>query len=175
MSRIRTSLPISTQPWKAAKAKFLDGLSPEQIVRFNDATLENTFQAASAAQKSHSHIDRGWVLRQRISSLVDDIDEYGKALEIFPNTSGLILSHIWGGLRVVLHVSHYYIPNIPNSMLSQLLMSSRLLAKLANLKRGSWICQQKSEMYYHGFGYTRHSSEITSGYLSRCPPPFWIS
>lgn len=105
MSSIRTSLPIPTQPWEAAKSRFLDGLSPEETKRFNDATLENLFYDASAAQKKHAHNSKTWLRQERLSSLVDAIDDYGKALDVFANTYGLILSPIWGSLRVILHVS----------------------------------------------------------------------
>jgi hypothetical protein len=105
MSNIRTSIPIPTQPWEAAKAKFLEGLSPEETIRFKDATLENLFYDASVAQKKHAHDNRVWLLQERISPLVDAIEDYGKACDVFANTNGLVLSPIWGSLRVLLHVS----------------------------------------------------------------------
>ncbi|CAO2647534.1 Nn.00g084560.m01.CDS01 [Neocucurbitaria sp. VM-36] len=105
MSSIRTTLPIPTQPWEAAKCRFLDGLSLEETTRFKDATLENLFYDASAAQKKHADRSKAWLLQERLSSLVDAIEDYGKALDVFSNTYGLVLSPIWGSLRVVLHIA----------------------------------------------------------------------
>ncbi|KAF2124058.1 hypothetical protein P153DRAFT_303222 [Dothidotthia symphoricarpi CBS 119687] len=104
MSNIRTSLPIPTQPWDAAKAKFLDGLSPQEIQRFKDATLENLFYDASSVQKRHAHDSRVWLLQERLSSLTDAIEDYGKALDVYANTYGPVMSPLWGSLRVVLHI-----------------------------------------------------------------------
>jgi hypothetical protein len=105
MSNIRTSLPLPTQPWEAAKARFLDGLTLEECKRFKDATPENLFYDTSAAQKRHTDNSRSWLLQERISSLVDAIEEYGKALDVYSNTYGLVMSPLWGSLRIILHVS----------------------------------------------------------------------
>jgi hypothetical protein len=105
MAMIRTSIPIPTQPWEAAKARFLEGLSSEDIQRFKEATLENLFFSGSAAQKRHAHDSRSWLMQDRLSSLVDAVDDYGKALDVYPNACGLIISPIWGSLRIVMHVS----------------------------------------------------------------------
>jgi len=105
MSNIRTSLPIPTQPWEAATAKFLEGLSAEEVTRFRTGTIENLFYGTSVVQRKHAQESRVWPLQQRMSSLVDAIDDYGKALDVYANTYGLILSPIWGSIRVLLHVS----------------------------------------------------------------------
>ena len=105
MSSIPTSLPIATQPWEAAKAKFLEGLPLEEVKRFKDATIDNIFYVASVAQKKHARHSKIWPLQQRLSSLVDAIQDYGQALDVYANTYGLILSPIWGSIRVILHVS----------------------------------------------------------------------
>jgi hypothetical protein len=43
--------------------------------------------------------------------LVDAIDDYGKALDVYSNTYGLVMSPLWGSLRIVLHVSRCTIPS----------------------------------------------------------------
>jgi len=105
MSNIQTSLPVPTQPWEAAKNRFLAGLSQEEVQKFKDATLENVFYGASASQKQHAQGSKAWMLQERLTSLVDGIMEYEKALDVYSNTSALILCPIWGSLRIVLHVS----------------------------------------------------------------------
>ena len=104
-NNIRTSLPIPTQPWEAATAKFLEGLSAEEVAKFRTGTIENLFYGTSVAQWKHAQESRVWPLQQRMSSLVDAIEDYGKALDVYANTYGLILSPIWVSIRVLLHVS----------------------------------------------------------------------
>lgn len=104
MSNIRTSLPVPTQPWEDAKTRFIAGLSPEEAARFYAATPENLFYDASAAQKKHAQNSRAWLMQERISSLVDAIDDFGKALDVYSNTYGLVICPLWGSLRIILHV-----------------------------------------------------------------------
>lgn len=105
MWSLRTSLPVPIQPWEAAKATSLVDLSLEEQMRFYNATLENLFYDASVTQEKHAQNNRSWLIQERLSSLVDAISDYDKALDIYSNTYGLILCPIWGGLRVVFHVS----------------------------------------------------------------------
>lgn len=105
MSGIRTSLPFPTQPWEAASAKFIEGLTPDEVKIFKTGSLENLFYSTSVAQKNYAQDSRAWPLQQRISSLADAIEDYGKALDVYTNTYGLVLSPIWGSIRVILHVS----------------------------------------------------------------------
>ncbi|KAH7069754.1 hypothetical protein BKA63DRAFT_88377 [Paraphoma chrysanthemicola] len=105
MSLIRTSLPVATQPWEAAKARFLEGLPAHQAARFESASLENIFYDASIAQKKHTQASRSWHHQERLSSFFDSVNEYGKAMDVYSNTYGLIISPIWGSLRVVIHIA----------------------------------------------------------------------
>ncbi|KAF2027157.1 hypothetical protein EK21DRAFT_91811 [Setomelanomma holmii] len=100
MSHIRTSLPVPTQPWNAAKARFLEGLSPTEITRFEHATCENLFYNASAAQKRHAKRSHGWLVQERLSPLMNAVSDYGQALDVYANTYGLIISPLWGSLRI---------------------------------------------------------------------------
>lgn len=106
MSAIRTALPFPTQPWEAARDEFIEGLSAEEKQRFSTAKLENIFYDASASQKRYAKSSRSWAIQERLSPLLDGIDDYGKALDVYSNSYGLILCPIWGSIRVVLHVSH---------------------------------------------------------------------
>lgn len=44
-------------------------------------------------------------MQERITSFVDGIEDYGKALDVFANTSSLIMCPLWGSIRVVIQVS----------------------------------------------------------------------
>ncbi|PVI05552.1 hypothetical protein DM02DRAFT_668201 [Periconia macrospinosa] len=102
---VRTALPIPTEPWETAKARFLAGLTPAELKNYEDATPENLFYDASAAQKKHASSSRSWIVQERITSLVQGIEEYGKALDVFANTSSLILCPLWGSIRVVIQIA----------------------------------------------------------------------
>ncbi|KAJ4336307.1 hypothetical protein N0V87_005458 [Didymella glomerata] len=91
-------------PWEAAKSKFLLGLSEDEVKRFEEATPENLFYGASVIIKDHINGSRAWRLQERLASFTDALDDYGKALDVFVNTSPLILSPLWGSLRVLIHV-----------------------------------------------------------------------
>jgi hypothetical protein len=105
MALIRTTVPFPTQPWEAARDRFLEGLSPEEAQIFKGATLENIFYAASASQKRHAKGSRAWAVQERISSLVEGIEDHGKALDVYSNAYSLVLSPLWGSIRVVHIVS----------------------------------------------------------------------
>jgi hypothetical protein len=77
MSQIRTNMPVATQPWEAAKAKFLEGLSQADVARFRAATMENFFYSTAVTLRNHAQESRAWPLQQRMSSLADAIDDYG--------------------------------------------------------------------------------------------------
>jgi len=108
MSAIRTSLPIPTQPWKLAKQKFCQGLSLQEARRYEAATPENLFCDASCAQRQQSRGSRVWRLQERLFPLIDSIEEYGKAMDVFVNTCPLIMSPLWGSIRVILLVGEQH-------------------------------------------------------------------
>ncbi|KAF2995372.1 hypothetical protein E8E13_003624 [Curvularia kusanoi] len=105
MSQIRTSLSIPTQPWETAKLRFFANLSPQEISLYENASLENLFYDASSIQRKHARGSRIWRLQERMTPLIDSIEDYGKAMDVFVNTCPLIMSPLWGSIRVVLLVS----------------------------------------------------------------------
>jgi hypothetical protein len=106
MPAIQTSLSIPTQPWETARARFLDGLSPQETNLYEDATLENIFYDTSSAHKQYTAGSRSSRLLDFLAPLLESLEDYGKAMDVFVNTQPLILSPLWGGLRVILQVSH---------------------------------------------------------------------
>ena len=91
VSELRTELPFPTRPWEAARARFLEGLSDEEKQTFKDASPENIFYNASAAYRRHASGSRSWVMQQKVTSLIEAISDYGKALDVYANASSLIL------------------------------------------------------------------------------------
>lgn len=113
MSNIRTSLPFSTEPWEAAKDKFLEALTPEEIQSFDNATPENLFYEASALQKKHAHESRMWKMQGKMIPLIEGVKDYGRVIDVYSNTYGLILSPIWGSIRIILHVRKSFLTFVP--------------------------------------------------------------
>lgn len=134
MSDIRTALQFPTQPWEAAKTRFLQGLSEDEIKLFKEAGPENLFYGASALVKDHVSGSRTWRLQERLASFADALDDYGKALDVVVNTSPLILSPLWGSLRVLIHVSY----SSSCQLFNVLTCGHRLSARLEN-SRKSWL------------------------------------
>jgi hypothetical protein len=96
---------LATEPWEVAKARFLDDLTAEEQATFNSATLENLFYQSSGAFQNYQADSRLWRARIKLQPLLDAFEEYGKALDVYSNTSSLIMGPLWGSLRVILLVS----------------------------------------------------------------------
>ena len=95
---------IAADPWLLARERYLEDLADEEKRLFSEATLENLFYAASATQKRHEACNRPRALLRKIQPLVDTLDQYGKALDVFSNVSPTIMCSLWGSIRVLLHV-----------------------------------------------------------------------
>lgn len=92
----------SNDPWLCALDRFLADLSEEEREEYSNATLENLFYRASVAQKQGGNAQS---LASRLQSFTAAVEQYGAALDVYANASGLILSPLWGTLRVLLQVS----------------------------------------------------------------------
>jgi hypothetical protein len=97
---------IATEPWEVAKARFLDGLTTEDQAIFQSASLENLFYQSSGTFEEYKVDSTLWKAQIKLQPLLDAFEEYGKALDVYANTSSLIMGPLWGSLRVVLLVSN---------------------------------------------------------------------
>lgn len=99
-------------PWKIAKARFLEGLDDEEKAIFNEATLENIFYRASNAERDDREASKAWSVVRRMNPLISAVEDYGKALDAYANIASLYLAPICGSIRVVLVIasshSKYY-------------------------------------------------------------------
>ncbi|KIW05145.1 uncharacterized protein PV09_03696 [Verruconis gallopava] len=96
---------IAAQPWETAKARFLDGLSESERFLFNSATLENLFYQSSGTFERFKNDSKLWRIQLKLQPLLDAVEEYGRALDVFSNTSSLVLGPLWGSLRVVIQLA----------------------------------------------------------------------
>jgi len=91
--------------WTRAKMRYIEDLNEEEKQLYYQATPETLFYDASAAQKKYTAQSTTFALSERLQPLREAIAQYGQALDVYSNAYPLVLSPIWGSIRVVLHVS----------------------------------------------------------------------
>jgi hypothetical protein len=105
MALAQTTLPVSTRPWETAKSRFLEGLTESERSMFGSATLENIFYQSSGTFERYKVDSKLWKFQVKVQPLLDAVEEYGSAMDVYANASSMILCPIWGSIRVVVHVS----------------------------------------------------------------------
>jgi len=98
--------PISA--WEAAQNRFLEGLSDNEKQLFETATPENLYSSANSLHGKYIADSRLRAIQQKLQPLVDCVEDYGKALDVFANASSLLLCPLWGSLRVLIHTAQKY-------------------------------------------------------------------
>ena len=96
---------IAIDPWLLARDRYVEDLSEDEKVLFTNATIENVFYSASAAQKRHEADSKTRLAARKLKPLVAALDQYGRALDTYSNASPAIMCPLWGSVRVVLQVS----------------------------------------------------------------------
>ena len=97
-------MALPRDAWTQARDRFLEDLEEPERRLFAEASLENIFYSASAAQKTHQDKSRSRKLASKLDALLAGIDQYGKAMDVLSQASPF-LCPLWGALRVVIHVS----------------------------------------------------------------------
>lgn len=103
MAQIHTNIPWPTEPWAAAKARFLEGLPDDQQSLLEKTSLEDLFYQASVGRKGYEADSKLWSMQRKLGPFIDAIEDYSKAMDVFSNSS-TILCPLWGSVRIVLHV-----------------------------------------------------------------------
>ena len=89
----------SADAWTRACDRYIEDLSGDEKQLFLNASLETIFYSASAAKKFHQSN-----VASQLQTFAAAIEQYGTALDVYANSSSLILCPLWGSVRVVLHV-----------------------------------------------------------------------
>jgi hypothetical protein len=92
------------EPWRRAHARYIADLTDAEKILFKDATLENIFYSASAAQKLDEESNSFRAALKSLEPLCESISQYGRALDIYSSTKSQILGPIWGSIRVLIYV-----------------------------------------------------------------------
>ena len=93
-----------TDPWSLARNRYMEDLNEEEKKIFANASLENLFYSASAAQKQHEEMSKSRAISARLEPFVTAIDQYATALDVYSSTYSLAMGPLWGSIRVLLHV-----------------------------------------------------------------------
>jgi hypothetical protein len=100
----KQTLASPTDPWSLARNCYIEDLSEEEKKLFANASLENLFYSASVAQKEYEEKSKSRALYTRLEPFIAAIDQYAAALDVYSNSCSLIMSPLWGSIRVLLHV-----------------------------------------------------------------------
>lgn len=93
--------PVDVGPWQRAKQRFLDGLSPDQKLLFGkeDFTVESLYYATDVSHQAHLGLA---AFSTKLKPLTTGLEEFGKAMDVYANAASLVLSPLWGSVRVLL-------------------------------------------------------------------------
>ncbi|KAF4633554.1 hypothetical protein G7Y89_g4566 [Cudoniella acicularis] len=103
-----SSLVLPVNAWTRARDRFIEDLSAEEKILYSNASLENVFYSASAAQRNHQMNSTTRKVADQLQPLVAAIDQYGGALDIYSNASSVIMSLLWGSLRLAKEFGKYF-------------------------------------------------------------------
>ena len=98
-----SSVP-SEDAWTRARDHYIEDLTEGEKQIYYKASPETLLYDASASEKLHAASSNTRNVMQRLQPFVDAIDQYGQALDVYSNAYPLVLSPLWGSIRVVLHV-----------------------------------------------------------------------
>ena len=99
-----TILPLQ-DAWTRARDRYVEDLSEEEKHIYYQASLEMIYYDASASEKAHAVSSTARNAVKKIQPLVEAIQQYGQALDVYTNTYPLVIAPLWGSIRVLLHVS----------------------------------------------------------------------
>lgn len=95
----------SQDAWTRAKERYVEDLTEDERRLYSQPTPEMLFYNASAAQKRYSAGSTSFSALKKLEPLWSAIEQYSQAMDVYANAYPLVLSPLWGSIRVVLHVS----------------------------------------------------------------------
>ena len=91
--------------WTRACNRFTEDLNEDEKRLYFQATPEKILYEASAVDKISDESSHTRKFFKKLQPFVESIEQYGAALDVFINTYPLVMGPLWGGIRIVLHVS----------------------------------------------------------------------
>ena len=100
---------ISRDPWIEARDSYMADLSPKERSLFENATLENLFEESRYLHQAYEKSSRVRKASRDLAPLLDEISAFGRALDVYANACPLIMSPLWGSIRVLLCVRQTFL------------------------------------------------------------------
>ena len=94
-----------TDPWTRACDKFKEDLSDEEKRLFSAASPENLFAGTLISYQQHEANSKSHKVVKALEPFVSIVRDYGAALDVLANTYSLVLSPLWGSIRIVLRLA----------------------------------------------------------------------
>ena len=91
-----------------ARDRYVEELSREETALYETASPESIFYDASAMEKAHISSSASLEIADKLQSVITAIEQYGKALDVYANAYSLVLSPLWGSIRIVLHLAREF-------------------------------------------------------------------
>ena len=82
----------------------MEDLTQEEKQSYLQATPEKIFYDASAAEKRHEASSTSRRSMHKLQPFIAAIEQYGQAIDVYSNAYPLVLSPLWGSIRVLLMV-----------------------------------------------------------------------
>lgn len=91
--------------WTKVRDRFLEDLSDKEKVLYCQATPSTVLDEVLTLNIHHAeHSKSRWVLG-KMQSTVELFERYGKAIDVYVNAQPLVMSPLWGSIRILLIVS----------------------------------------------------------------------
>ena len=129
----------SQDAWTRAKNRYIEDLTHEEKELYLQASPEMIFYDASAAEKSHGAESTSRGLMDKLQPLVAAIEQYGHALDTYSNAYPLVLSPLWGSIRILLLVCLTVLERLTEHILT-FSPFVRLRVSSESTLRSSWTC-----------------------------------
>ena len=92
-------------PWIQSRDQFLSTLSAEEKQVYDGASLTAIVAELDFLQAEHEEGSRSRNVSEKIRPFTTALRHYEQALDVFVNAQPMVMSPLWGGLRVLLKVS----------------------------------------------------------------------
>jgi hypothetical protein len=91
--------------FREAHDSFLTGLNPHEKSLVDSATdPDSILEEVKSLEKKHRDESTTRDLIERINPFIRGVEQYGKAFDVITNAKPEVLSLLWGGARILLHV-----------------------------------------------------------------------
>ena len=92
-------------PWTRACEKFKEDLSEEEKRVFSAASPDNLLAGTLISYQRHEANSKSHRVIKALEPFVSTIRDYGAALDVLANTYSLVLSPLWGCIRIILRIA----------------------------------------------------------------------